>query len=118
MLAASTQPSVTYIDLNQCEKDFRCPMRANTESLQAELAMEQLGRLNLTSKNDNTTAVDWQPISLAPFDRNLELAVINSQGTHALVFPCRRILGGWLKSETNERVDVRPTHWREWVATP
>jgi hypothetical protein len=30
------------------------------------------------------------------------------------VFPCRRMLDGWLKTETRERLDVYPTHWREW----
>jgi hypothetical protein len=65
--------------------------------------------------NENARAAGWQPISLAPFDPELELAVINSQGTHALVFPCRRIVGGWLKSETGERIEVHPTHWRGWV---
>ena len=57
----------------------------------------------------------WRPISTAPFDSDLELAVINSDGIHALVFPCRRIFGGWLKAETTERVDVNPTHWRHWI---
>ena len=56
----------------------------------------------------------WQLISSAPFDRDLELAVITSDGPDALVFPCRRVLGGWVKAETRERIDVRPTHWREW----
>jgi len=60
--------------------------------------------------------MDWQKIPTAPFDRDLELAVIERDGTlHALVFPSRRILGGWIKSETNERVTVNPTHWREWT---
>ena len=80
--------------------------------------MAELERRGFASKSDETTATDWQPIALAPFDRNLELAVINYQGTHALVFPCRRILGGWLKSDTNNRIDVRPTHWRERMTTP
>ena len=57
---------------------------------------------------------EWQAISTAPFDRDLELAVINYDGVHALVFPCRRILTGWLKSGTQEQVNVQPTHWREW----
>ena len=56
----------------------------------------------------------WQQASTAPFDRDLELAVIDDDGPHALVFPCRRILNGWMKVETKERLDVRPTHWREW----
>jgi hypothetical protein len=56
----------------------------------------------------------WQQVSSAPFDRDLELAVIDDDGAHALVFPCRRILNGWMKVDTKERLDVRPTHWREW----
>jgi hypothetical protein len=59
-------------------------------------------------------AMEWQPITNAPFDRDLELAVIDYYGTHALVFPCRRILNGWLKSGDQQLVNVRPTHWREW----
>jgi hypothetical protein len=46
----------------------------------------------------------WQPISSAPYDFDLELAVIDEDGSHALVFPCRVI---W-------RISVRPTHWRPW----
>lgn len=56
----------------------------------------------------------WQDISTAPFDRDLELAVLDAEGPHALVFACRRIVGGWMKAETRERIDVHPTHWREW----
>lgn len=57
----------------------------------------------------------WLPICTAPFDRELELAVISPRGTHALAFPCRRILHGWLNAETDEAIDgVKPTHWREW----
>lgn len=56
----------------------------------------------------------WQSISSAPFDRDLELAVIDGDGTHALVFPCRRIAWGWVKAKTRERLDIDPTHWRDW----
>jgi hypothetical protein len=58
--------------------------------------------------------MEWQPIATAPYDCDLELAVIDAMGTHALVFPCRRIPAGWLKSGTHQWVDVHPTHWREW----
>lgn len=58
----------------------------------------------------------WQPIASAPFGVDLELAVIDRDGVHALVFPCRRGLTGWVKSEFGERVDVSPTHWRGWAA--
>lgn len=56
----------------------------------------------------------WQSISTAPFDRDLELAVIDGDGPHALVFPCRRVPTGWIKSATKERIDISPTHWRMW----
>ncbi len=56
----------------------------------------------------------WQPATTAPFDRDIELAVIGYDGPHALVFPCRRILCGWVKAEDGERVEVYPTHWRPW----
>jgi hypothetical protein len=56
----------------------------------------------------------WQPISSAPYDLDLELAVIDEGGPHMLVFPCRRVLDGWINAETNRRINVRPTHWRPW----
>ena len=57
----------------------------------------------------------WENISTAPFDRDLELAVIEGDTLHALVFACRRTLGGWIKGQTRERLTVNPTHWRPWV---
>jgi hypothetical protein len=58
--------------------------------------------------------VMWEDISTAPFGQNLELAVIDHDGPHALVFPCLRVLGGWTHAETGRKIDVRPTHWRPW----
>jgi len=59
--------------------------------------------------------MEWSPIASAPFDRDLELAVIDYDGAHALVFPCRRHLHGWINSKTKKPLDdLRPTHWREW----
>jgi hypothetical protein len=57
----------------------------------------------------------WQPIVCAPFDRDLELAVIEADVVHALVFPCRRTLGGWIDAQSAQRVEVDPTHWRAWA---
>ena len=56
----------------------------------------------------------WYPISNAPFDRDLELGIADPNGVRVIPFPCRRILGGWIKAETKTRIDVCPTHWREW----
>jgi hypothetical protein len=58
--------------------------------------------------------MQWQPIDTAPFERDLELAVIDNDGQHTLAFACRRIAGGWASAQSKQRVDVRPTHWREW----
>jgi hypothetical protein len=58
----------------------------------------------------------WTPITTAPFDRDLELAVLDEDGAHALAFACRRIAGGWVNAQTKSQIDVRPTHWREWNA--
>ena len=60
----------------------------------------------------------WELISTAPFDRDLELAVVDKSGSpHSLGFPCRRILGGWINMATKQRIEVHPTHWREWQRT-
>jgi hypothetical protein len=42
----------------------------------------------------------------APFDRDLQLAVIDDTGTHALAFPCRRVPYGWIKSGTKQGMDL------------
>lgn len=34
--------------------------------------------------------------------------------THALVFPCRRALEGWIKTLTGHPVQIHLTHWRNW----
>jgi hypothetical protein len=65
----------------------------------------------LAAEDKNTL---WQPISIAPFDCDLELAVREAGELHALMFPCRRILGGWVNAATRERICVNPTHWRHW----
>jgi hypothetical protein len=63
---------------------------------------------------DGSMIAEWRPVTSAPFDRDLELAVLDWEGTHMLVFPCRRIVSGWLDTETKEQIDVEPTHWRPW----
>ncbi|WJR80181.1 hypothetical protein [Bradyrhizobium sp. NP1] len=58
----------------------------------------------------------WQPISTAPFGPDLEVAVIEGDLIHALVFACRRAPDGWVKVATRERIVVSPTHWRPWAS--
>ena len=57
----------------------------------------------------------WKLILSAPFGRSLELAVFDEDGEHALVFPCIRGTEGWKNAATGARVDIRPTHWRDWA---
>lgn len=71
-------------------------------------------QFDFSRTSDATSRDGWQSVSNAPFDLDLELAVIDPKGRHALVFPCRRIPGGWAKAKNDERVFVYPTHWREW----
>ena len=58
--------------------------------------------------------MEWNLIDTAPFDHDLELAVIDSEGAHSLSFPCRRIEGGWIEAETEKRLYIHPSHWRDW----
>ena len=57
---------------------------------------------------------NWDPIASAPFETDLELSVIERNEVHALFFPCRRTLRGWINAATNSAVQVAPTHWRPW----
>ena len=66
--------------------------------------------MNPASEKDT----EWHRIADAPFDRDLELAIIDYNGVHALVFPCRRLLHGFIKAQNKVRIDVEPTHWRYW----
>lgn len=58
----------------------------------------------------------WQTIATAPYDRDLELAVVEGDRVHPLIFACRRTPVGWIRVTTRERVTVNPTHWRPWPA--
>jgi hypothetical protein len=58
----------------------------------------------------------WQSITTAPFDEDLELAVLDATDEYvALVFPCQRFTDGWISVATKKRININPTHWREWA---
>jgi hypothetical protein len=63
-------------------------------------------------------AEKWVRVSIAPSDVDLEVCVINKQGIHALVFPCRKDGTDWVNAATKKRVDIAPTHWRKWANCP
>jgi len=56
----------------------------------------------------------WLPISIAPSDADLEVCVMDKEGIHALVFPCRKNGAEWVDATTKKRIDIQPTHWRIW----
>jgi hypothetical protein len=56
----------------------------------------------------------WFPIATAPFERDLQLSVIEKGEVYCLVFSCRRTQSGWVDSASKRAVLVDPTHWREW----
>jgi hypothetical protein len=59
---------------------------------------------------------EWQPIASAPFDRDIQVSVIEKGEVHALVIPCRWSQNGWFRASTREQLFIDPTHWREWLA--
>jgi hypothetical protein len=59
--------------------------------------------------------MDWNPITSAPFERDIELAVLDQNGEHSVTFACRRSAEGWLSARSNRPIDIRPTHWRQWI---
>ena len=48
----------------------------------------------------------WEPVTTAPFGRNLQLAVLEHGQAHVLVFPCRRTPEGWIDPATRCRIDI------------
>jgi hypothetical protein len=99
------------------ESERRWLMPARSYKLSARITdfTGELERRNGRRNQIGVSLLGWRSISRAPFDRDLELAVLDADGPHALVFPCRRILHGWVKAETRETIELRPTHWREWA---
>jgi len=60
-------------------------------------------------------STEWQPIAIAPYGVDLELAVINGSELHAVVFSCRRDVYGWVNAVSGAPVQIQPTHWRPWA---
>jgi hypothetical protein len=60
--------------------------------------------------------MEWKSIDTAPFDRDVELAIIVGDGKHAISFPCRRAVGGWVNAVTKKHLFILPPHWRVWIA--
>lgn len=82
----------------------------------ARRADPSLIQINAESCGWGQFSVMWNAASTAPLDLKIELAVIDHDGTHALVFACKRTDRGWARADTGELLEVNPTHWRPWAA--
>src|SRR5664280_416291 len=61
-------------------------------------------------------SAEWLSVSIAPFDADLEVCVMDYDGIlHALVFPCRKNGTEWVNPATKGHIDIQPTHWRKWA---
>lgn len=58
----------------------------------------------------------WKSIDSAPPDREVELQVADSFGSYTLAFPCRLTDTGWVNANSQGKLEVEPTHWREHKA--
>jgi hypothetical protein len=56
-------------------------------------------------------AEEWREIASAPFDREIELAIIGKD-VGVLDRPCLRHGDGWLDARTLRPLKVNATHWR------
>ncbi len=56
----------------------------------------------------------WHPISTAPFNRDLELRVLERREV-TLPFPCRHVNGGeWINVDLGTPIQIKPVSWRVW----
>jgi hypothetical protein len=54
---------------------------------------------------------EWREIASAPFDREIEVAILD-EDTSVPGGPCLRHGDGWLDAETLRPIEVTATHWR------
>ena len=63
--------------------------------------------------------MEWKPIDTVPRDRDVEVAVTDSTGMHAVACPCRLSEHGWIAANSKRRLYwIRPTHWRDLSSDP
>lgn len=55
---------------------------------------------------------EWRDIATAPFDREIEVAIVAGDITNVPGGSCLRHGDGWLDAETLRPVAMTATHWR------
>jgi hypothetical protein len=57
--------------------------------------------------------MEWQTVNTVPHGRDIEIAVIESDGVVAVAHPCCLTEQGWIAAESKKRLYWEcPTHWR------
>lgn len=57
----------------------------------------------------------WHPISTAPYNRELELRIIENGKVVAIEFPCLRSnTEAWINVDLGTEIKLRPVEWRVW----
>jgi hypothetical protein len=58
---------------------------------------------------------EWEPTSIAPSNRDLEICVLDYDGiVHTFPLACHKDGPNWVDARGNRHVDIQPTHWRKW----
>jgi hypothetical protein len=68
----------------------------------------------LRPKTYHKCFMEWNEIVSVPAERDLEVAVIDRDGIHPIASPCRYKEGAWINANTRRRIEINPSHWREW----
>jgi hypothetical protein len=63
---------------------------------------------------DHNLRSKWLPVTIAPYDIDLEVGVLGKNGVAALAFPVRKEKFHWVNAKTKKLLDIEPTHWRPW----
>ena len=69
--------------------------------------------------NIDSLSAEWLPVSITPPDGDLEVSVLDYDGTVlALGYPCHKIGADWVDASNKKHLDIQPTHWRKWTERP
>ena len=61
-------------------------------------------------------SAEWQPTSIAPPDRDLEICALDFDGiVHTLPHPYHKEGTTWVDRSGQRHADIQPTHWRKWT---
>jgi hypothetical protein len=69
--------------------------------------------LSLLHRRDQVPVM-WRSVVEASFGKDMELAAIDDEDVHALVFPCQPMPATLVNAMTGEILNDHPTRWCAW----